>query len=165
MLPEGSDAPDFSLPGTAPRADGDPPVEYSLADSLADGPALLNFYLFDFHPACTANMCDLGELAWFDLDEDLSVFGISTDRAFSHAAFAEAEDLTFPLLSDSDGSVAEAYGVLYDEFRGHRRIAKRSLFLIDTDGTVRYAWRAASPDDQPDWQAVKAAVDERARTA
>jgi peroxiredoxin len=160
MLSEGKRAPDFTLPGTAPDEE-EGPVEYSLADALADGPVLVNFYLFDFHPACTANMCDLQELAWFDLDEDLTVFGVSTDRAFSHDAFADEEELRFPLLSDSDGSVAEAFGVLYDEFRGHNRISKRSVFLIDADGEVRYTWVAETPADQPDWQEIKAAVDAR----
>ena len=163
MLSEGATAPEFTLPGTAPDDDKEP-VEYSLTDALADGPVLVNFYLFDFHPACTANMCDLQELAWFDLDENLTVFGVSTDRAFSHAAFADEEELRFPLLSDSDGSVAEAYGVLYDEFRGHSRISKRSVFLIDTDGQIQYTWQAAEPGDQPGWQEIKAAVDARTGT-
>jgi peroxiredoxin len=158
MLTEGVHAPAFQLPGTE-RGD-DEFREYSLADATTDGPALLNFYLFDFNAACTGHVCSVHDLAWFEFEEDLTVLGISTDRTFSHAAFAEQEGVQIPLLSDSDGSVAEEYGVLYDEFRGHRRIAKRSVFLVDSDGAIRYAWSTDDPERQPDWTAVKSALDE-----
>jgi len=75
-----------------------------------------------------------------DLQPAGTVFGISTDRSFSHRAFADTEDLAFALLSDSDGSVAESYDVFYEEFNGHKRIAKQSVFVVDTEGTIRYAW-------------------------
>ncbi|WP_336325563.1 redoxin domain-containing protein [Halovenus sp. HT40] len=158
MIAEGVAAPTFELPGTT---DGSEDFEqYGLAEALAAGPVLLNFYLFDFNAACTDHVCSINDLAWFDLEKNLSVFGISTDRTFSHAAFAEREGVEFPLLSDSDGSVAEEYGVLYDEFRGHKRIAKRSVFLIDSDGAIQYAWSTDTPDEQPDWSAVKTALDQ-----
>jgi len=67
--------------------------------------------------------------------------------------------IDFPLLSDNDGSVAEAYDVLVDELRGHKRIAQRAVYLIDESGTVRYSWCANTPGTQPDWQQVKAAVE------
>lgn len=157
MITEGSPAPTVRLPGT-PLADEAAIDEYDLRDAVESGPAVLNFFLFDFHPDCTENLCDLHDLAWFDLAEDVTVFGISTDRTFSHRAFAEQEGLRYPLLSDSDGSVAEAYGVRYDEFNGHRNIAKRSVFVVDTDRTVRYAWCTEDPSVQPDWSAVETAV-------
>lgn len=162
MIDEGSDAPGFSLPGSSPDADGAEIETYTLADAREEGPVVLNFYLFDFHPACTENVCDLHNLAWFDLADDVTVFGVSTDRTFSHGAFADAEGLGFALLSDSDGSVAESYGVLYDEFGGHHRIAKRSVFVVDQAGVVRYAWSTDEPTVQPEWSAVELAV-KRAR--
>lgn len=157
MLRRGTRAPDFSLPGIAD--DAETPIErYELAEALSDGPAVLAFYLFDFHPECTEELCDLSNLSWFDLADGVSVFAISTDRSFSHRAFADAEGLDVPLLSDSDGSVADAFGVLYDEFNYHRRIAKRSVFVVDVDRTVRYAWSTDDPTTHPDWSAVEAAV-------
>ena len=157
MLENGVQAPEFTLPSTDP--DGGTIGQVTLSDILADGPALVNFYVFDFHPACTENVCDLHDLAWFDLDASLSVVGISTDSVFSHRAFASAEEIDVPLLSDSDGSVAAAYGVLYDEFRGHREVAKRAVFLIRPDGTVAYTWHTDDPGEQPDFDAVKRAVE------
>lgn len=77
-------APDFELPGT----DGSGVRQYRLSDHTRDGSVLLAFYIFDFHPACTTEMCSLRDLEWFDLMDDVTIFGISTDRAFSHRAFA-----------------------------------------------------------------------------
>lgn len=157
MLSTGSDAPDFSLPGTDP--DGTEPSEYSLSAALEKGPVVVTFYLFDFHPACTEHMCDLHDLAWFEFEEDVTVYGISTDRTFSHLAFAESEGLEVNLLSDSDGAVSESYDALYNEFKGHKQIAKRSVYVVDTDGTIAYAWQTEEPQEQPDWGEAKAAVD------
>jgi len=158
MLGEGTEAPTFELPGTGSETDQF--REYALDEALAEGPVLLNFYMFDFNPQCTTHVCSINEMAWFELDERLTVFGISTDRTFSHSAFADQEGLQFPLLSDSDGSVAERYDVLYEEFQGHKRIAKRSVFLVDAGGVIRYAWSTEDPADQPDLSAVRDAVDE-----
>jgi len=157
MIEEGTRAPDFVLPGASP--DGHAEItEYRLSDAITDGPAVLSFYVFDFHPECTEHMCDLNNLSWFGIDSDVTAFGISSDRSFSHRAFAEAQDLDFPLLSDSDGTVAEAFGVLYEEFRGHKRVAKRSTFVVDTDRTVQYAWSTEDPSNHPDWTTVADAV-------
>ncbi|MGQ4556129.1 redoxin domain-containing protein [Halobellus sp. GM3] len=158
MLANGTIAPDFTLPGTSADEDGREIERYQLTDELANGPVLINFYLFDFHPQCTEHLCDLHDLAWFDIDESLTVFGISSDRSFSHRAFAEKEGLGYTLLSDSDGSVAESYDALYEEFKSHRRIAKRSVFLVDTDRVIRYAWSADDPGEQPDWIEIEEAL-------
>jgi len=158
MLERGAHAPDFVLPGV--QLDRSTDIQsFSLSETIEDGPALLNFYLFDFNPACRQHVCELHDLSWFDLDSDITVFGISTDGSFSHREFAQQEGLEYPLLSDTDGSVAESYGVLHDEFRGHRRIARRSVFVVDRDGTIQYSWASAEPDDQPEWDEIKAAVD------
>lgn len=65
---------------------------------------------------------------------------IAVTATFSQMAFAETTGVQFPLLSDWGGKVAEAYGVLYEEWKGHTRLAKRSVFVIDTGGVVRYRW-------------------------
>lgn len=162
MVSVGDRAPDFELPGTDP--DGDEAVrEYRLSEVLDGGPVVVNFYLFDFHPTCTENLCDLHDLSWFEFDEDTTVFGVSADGVYSHGAFADAESIGVPLLSDSDGRVAESYGVLYEELAGHYRIANRSVFVLAPDRTVRYAWVADDPGEHPDWTTVKEAVDELGR--
>ena len=67
-------------------------------------------------------------------------YAISRDSAYTHVAWTQALDLTFPLLSDWNGEAVEAFGVGL-EFRGLRGVAGRSAFLVDGDGTVRAAWR------------------------
>ncbi|WP_123538737.1 redoxin domain-containing protein [Halosimplex salinum] len=156
MLTDGDAAPDFILPGT----DGDEVREYMLAERTRDGPVVLAFYLFDFHPACTDELCAIQNFGWFDVRDDTTVFGISRDSAFSHRAFAREYDIPFPLLSDSDGAVSERYGVRYDELAGHRDVSKRAVFVVDGETKVRYSWVADDPVEQPDWDEVQAVLDE-----
>jgi peroxiredoxin len=67
-------------------------------------------------------------------------YGISRDSAWTHIAWAQALDLSFPLLSDWNGDATRGFGV-ETEFRGHTGVSQRSAFLVDPDGTVRGAWR------------------------
>jgi glutaredoxin-dependent peroxiredoxin len=67
-------------------------------------------------------------------------FGISRDSAWTHIAWAQTLDLNFPLLSDFNAEVTQAFGIAR-EFRGHSDVPERSAFLVDRDGTVRGAWR------------------------
>jgi glutaredoxin-dependent peroxiredoxin len=69
-----------------------------------------------------------------------SVVGIAVTATFSQMAFAEHLGVSFPLLSDWGGETAEAYGVRYDVWKGHAGLAKRSLFVVDQGGTIRYRW-------------------------
>jgi peroxiredoxin len=68
------------------------------------------------------------------------VLGISRDSPWTHIAWAQALDLDFPLLSDWNAEAVHGFGIAR-EHRGMRDVAERSAFLIDTDGTVRGAWR------------------------
>lgn len=100
----------------------------------------------------------LDQLSWYDIDEDPTVSCISPDSVFSSAEYADTAGIEFPLLSDSVGSVAEKYGVLREEFRGHKRVPRRAVFVIDTDGTIRHVWCDEEPSAQPDWYELKQVV-------
>ncbi|PSQ14146.1 hypothetical protein BRD02_10475 [Halobacteriales archaeon QS_8_69_73] len=170
MLSEGDTAPDFELVGVPDRleahleADDDRTPEselqrFRLSDSTVAGNAvLLSFYTFDFAPACTEQSCRMRDAEFFQLTDDLDVYGISADGPYSHAVFAERRDLNYPLLSDTDGSVAERYGVLHEEFDGMRRVAERALFVVDADRTVRYAWSDAEGWTDPDLEPVREVI-------
>lgn len=160
MISEGTTAPGFRLPGT----DGEVVEEYRLSDHTDDGPVVLTFYLFDFHPECTDALCAIRDAEWLTLTEGVDVLGIGTDGVYSHRAFATEQDLEYPLLSDSDGSVSEQYGVLHDEIDGHRRVAKRAAFVVDTEQTIRYAWSSDDPQARPDIEAVAEAATRAAPT-
>ena len=69
-----------------------------------------------------------------------NVLGIAVTTTFSQMAFADSLGIDFPLLSDWDRTVCAAYGVRYDVWKGHAGLAKRSMFVVDRDGAVRYRW-------------------------
>ena len=66
--------------------------------------------------------------------------GVSRDSPWSHVAWMQALDLTFPLLSDWNADAVRGFGIAH-EHRGLRDVAERTAFLVDRDGTVRGAWR------------------------
>ena len=126
-LKAGDLAPDFTLPAT---------VEASITLSQYRGQknVVLAFYPFDWSPVCSLQLPGLQEnLAEFK-KLDTEVLGISIDSRHSHKAFAEHLGLEFPLLSDFERKVCQAYGVLRDG-----GFAERALFVIDVQGIIRYA--------------------------
>ena len=135
-LSVGDAAPEFSLP------DQDRQV-VSLAE-LRGTPVLLVFYPFAFTGICTGELCQLrDELADYT-EAGVRVLAISTDPVFSLKAFKAQEGFDFPLLSDfwPHGAVTAAYDVL-DARKG---VPRRSSYVVDRDGTVRWAVHNANPD-------------------
>jgi peroxiredoxin len=128
-VPEGSEAPDFEL-----RDQHGTPVR--LSSFRGARAVVLVFYPYAFSRVCTSELTALRD-AWpaFDRD-DRMLLAVSCDPMYSLRAFAEADQLPFPLLSDfwPHGAVASAYGVL-DSDRGCPR---RSTFVVDRGGRV--AW-------------------------
>lgn len=125
----GDVAPAFTLPGTGER-------QYSLAD-YAGQPVVLVFYPGDDTPVCTRQLNSYND----DMSEfegvGAQVLGISSQDVDSHERFAAKHGFGFPLLADVDKQVAAAYGTL-----GPLGFPRRSVFVIDGDGVVRYAHRA-----------------------
>jgi peroxiredoxin len=158
MVSEGDHAPDFELLGT----DGEEITEYKLTDHLEDGPVVLAFYPQDFSPVCTEELCTLHEGDFFAFAPGVDIFGISNDGIYSHREFIDKHGLGFPLLSDSETAVADAYGARYDEpvVEMGNSMTKRSLFMIDEEQTVRYAWITDDVREQPDLLEAKNRLDE-----
>jgi glutaredoxin-dependent peroxiredoxin len=73
-------------------------------------------------------------------------------------AFAETLGIDFPLLSDWGGTTADAYGVRYDIWKGHTGLAKRSVFVIDREGVIRYVWSNDDALNLPDFDEVMEAI-------
>ncbi len=104
---------------------------------------VLYFYPKDDTPGCTKEACSLrDEFAAFR-QLDVAVLGVSLDDTESHAAFAKKYRLPFPLLSDSGGKIAKAYGSLGGF--GPIRYAKRHTFIVDPDGRIARVWRKVDP--------------------
>jgi peroxiredoxin len=87
-----------------------------------------------------------------------SAVGIAVTATFSQQQFATDLQLRFPLLSDWNREVSTAWGVSYDVWKGHQGVAKRSVFVIDTDGTVKYRWVTDDALVQPDYDELIAAL-------
>jgi len=86
----------------------------------------------------------------------VAVYAISRDSPYTHIAWAQVLDLTFPLLSDWNGEATEGFGVAH-EYRGFEGVSRRSAFLVDQAGTVRGAWSYGS-SDLPDVDELLAAA-------
>ena len=131
----GDKAPNFTLP-----ADGGGKV--SLKDFKGKA-VVLYFYPKDDTSGCTAEAC-----AFRDALPDFSkvkaeIVGISRDPVKSHDAFKAKYDLPFPLVSDEDGEVCEAYGTWVEKSMYGRKYMgiERATFLIDRHGVIRNVWR------------------------
>jgi peroxiredoxin len=86
----------------------------------------------------------------------VQVFGISRDSPWTHVAWTQALDLSFPLLSDWNGDATHGFGVAF-EHRGLRDVSARSAFLVDRDGVVRDAW-SYETSELPDVDVLLAAA-------
>jgi peroxiredoxin len=113
-----------------------------------------------FTSVCTKEMCTLRDGITEFNDLDAQVVGVSVDPPFSLAAWGEQNGITFPLLSDYAREAVRAFGVGHDDFAGlpGYTAAKRSVFVLDRDGTVRYAWVAPNPGVEPNYDEVRKAV-------
>jgi peroxiredoxin len=150
-LEVGSKAPDFTL-WEAPKK------SVTLSEELEKGPVVLVFYPADFSSVCQAELCQFrDDLARYN-DLGANVFGISVDGIFSHKGFKEANDIQFSLLSDWEKTVIKAYDVVYENLAGMKEVAKRSVFVVDTDGTIVYAWVSEDPGKLPPFEEVRQAV-------
>ncbi len=75
---------------------------------------------------------------------------VAVTATFSQVAFGQSLGVDFPMLSDWEGTVSASYGAQYDVWKGHVGLAKRSVFLLDTDGSIRYRWQSDDPLVLPD---------------
>jgi glutaredoxin-dependent peroxiredoxin len=147
----GAKAPDFTLP----NQDRTP---VTLGDELKKGPVVLAFFPAAFSGTCTKEMCAfrdaLAELNAFSA----SVIGVSTDTFFALKAWADAQHLTFPLLSDFNKTVIRQYGVVNPDMIGLKDIAKRATFVIDRAGTIIYREILDDARNEPDYGKVRQAL-------
>ena len=125
----GERAPEFELPDQAGNV-------RSIGELLADGPIVLFFYPAANTPVCTAEACHFRDLASEFAAVGASQVGISTDSVQTQAGFADKQSISYPLLSDADGTVAESFGVKRG-LLGKFMPVKRQTFVIDTDRTIR----------------------------
>lgn len=146
-------APEFTLFNTKQE-------EVSLSDYKGET-LLILFFPLAFTGVCTTELCSVRDDINTYNNAKAKVVGISVDSLFTLAKFKEEQHLNFPLLSDFNGEVSKAYGALYDDFAfGMKNVSKRSAFVIDKAGVVRYAEVLESAGDLPNFDAIKAKLGE-----
>ena len=137
--------------------------ETSLSGLYEEQAVLLVFYTNDFSPDCVSEWCSFRDYAWFTSNDAVKVVGSSKSRASTHSRFIDYLDLKFALYSERDLGVSDAFGVTYRTFKVFPR-PKRSVFLVDTDGVVRYRWVGEHPldptRDQPPLPEIREAVED-----
>ena len=129
--------------------------EVSLSDYAGRNVVIL-FIPLAFTGVCTTELCTMRDaLADFN-NLDTDVLAISVDSVFTLAKFKELEKLNFPLLSDFNKEISRQYGSLYDTFvMGMEGVSKRSAFIVDREGIIRYAEVLDSAGDLPNFAAIK----------
>ena len=151
-LKKGSKAPAFKLFDTDRK-------ERSLKEFLGKK-TVLAFYPGAFTGVCTKELCTLRDsLANFE-GMNAQVVAISVDSPFSNKAFAAANNLTFPLLSDYSREVSRKYCGLIKDFAGMKGLtaAKRSVFGLSKTGIVKYVWISNDPGVEPPYDEVNKAL-------
>ena len=153
VLRVGQKVPGFSLPDTEGAT-------RSLGEFTKRGAVVLAFFPFAFSGVCDKEMCTFRDGFSGLTSTGTQVVGVSVDSTFTLKAFAQTYDLQFPLLSDFGKGVTKRYGVLQDKWvaMGYRGVAKRSVFVIDQKGALKYRWVTDNPGNEPPYDEVMKAV-------
>ena len=146
-LQVGQQAPDFTLKSNKMQ-------DVKLSE-LRGNKILLLFVPFAFTGVCTKELCSMRDSLKEYEGLDCKVFGLSTDSPFALDAWAKEQGYQFPLLSDYNKETAREYGALYDDLMGFKGVCKRSAFVIDRQGAVRYAEILADARNVPNFDAIK----------
>ena len=146
-LDTGQSAPDFTL--------FDSQKNKVTLSGQKDQNVLLLFFPLAFTSTCTAELCSVRDNIAFYNDVNAKVYGISVDSLHTLAKFKAEQNLNFSLLSDFNKEVSTAYGSIYEMFGYNMKgVSKRSAFVIDKDGTIRYAEVLENAGEQPNFKNI-----------
>jgi len=148
MIVVGQLAPDFTLHSS------DLKVQITLSE-LRGKNVLLLFFPQAFTGVCTKELCGVRDNIALYSNANAEVLGISVDSPFTLAKFKEEQGLNFSLLSDFNKEVSTTYHTIYDAFIGWMKgVSKRSAFIINKEGIVKYAEVLESAGDTPNFEAI-----------
>ncbi len=135
-----------------------PGEEVDIGAVIGTQTIVLLFMPLAFSPVCTVEVCTMRDhwAKWQSLGA--AVFGITIDSPFVTDKFRQLENLPFAILSDFNKSVAMQFGVLHEDLKGMKGIAKRAVFVVNRAGIVTYRWVTENPGEQIDFAALEAAV-------
>ena len=149
---------------------GDVAPDFTLVDSemkprkineFKEKNVVLAFYPGAFTSACKKEMCTFRDSIARLENLNAQVLGISANDPFSNKAFKEANLLNFPILCDFNREVIELYGVSMHNFAGLKgyTVAKRSIFIVDKEGIIRYRWVSDDPSIEPHYDEIMKILD------
>lgn len=120
---------------------------------------LLLFFPLAFTTTCTKELCAVRDnIAWYN-NANAKVLGISVDALHTLARFKEDQQLNFTLLSDFNKDVSGLYDSIYEVFGYNMKgVSKRSAFVIDKTGIVRYAEVLENAGEIPDFEKIQQIV-------
>ncbi|MGC8608444.1 MAG: peroxiredoxin [Thermoplasmata archaeon] len=149
VIAVGDKAPDFEAPDTS--------MKIRKLSDFKGQKMVLAFFPGAFTAVCTKEMCTFRDSMINFNKINAKVVGISVDSPFSLAEFAKQNKLQFDLLSDSTHEISKKYDVLHHNFVGIKGLeaSKRSVFVIDKNGIVRYAWVSDDPGKEPDYKELE----------
>jgi peroxiredoxin len=143
----GQAAPGFTLYDSAKN-------KITLSDQRPQN-VLLLFFPLAFTSTCTAELCSVRDNISFYNNANAKVFGISVDSLHTLAKYKAEQNLNFSLLSDFNKEVSTAYGSIYEIFSYNMKgVSKRSAFVIDKKGIVRYAEVLENASEQPNFKNI-----------
>ena len=143
----GQPAPDFTLYDSTKN-------KITLSDMKGQN-VLLLFFPLAFTSTCTVELCSIRDNISFYNDVNAKVFGISVDSLHTLAKYKADQNLNFTLLSDFNKEVSSLYGSLYEMFGYNMKgVSKRSAFVIDKDGIIRYAEVLENASEQPNFKNI-----------
>ena len=152
-LQVGQKAPDFTLYDSDKQ-------QISLSDYKGKN-VLLLFFPQAFTGTCTKELCSTRDNIALYNQANAQVFGISVDSIFTLARYKEDQHLNFPLLSDFNKTTSTDYGSLYETFGfGMKGVSKRSAFVLDKQGIIRYAEVLENASELPDFAAIQKTLSE-----
>ena len=122
---------------------------------------ILAFFPGAFTGVCTTEMCALRDRMDQFNSLNTQVLGISVDAPFALKAWADANNLNFPMLSDFSRQAVNQYDVALQNLAGMEGYvaANRAVFIVDKDGVVRYKWIAPAPVDEPDYDEIRGVLE------
>ncbi|MBO6535833.1 MAG: redoxin domain-containing protein [Balneolaceae bacterium] len=129
--------------------------QISLNNLIGETNIVLLFYPLAFSSTCTEELCSVRDNMKIYEALDAKVFGISVDSLFVQKTFKKAQNLNFELLSDFNKDAMKAYGVFDEDFFGMHGVSKRSAFVIDKNGFVRYEEIHETSDQLPNFNAIQ----------
>jgi len=148
----GTKAPSFTL--KSKKSDGLADVTFPAAGKTT----VILFFPLAFTGVCTDEMCSVSQgLGDYSGAE---VVAVSVDSPFAQEAWAKANNITIPLVSDLNKEATDAYGVRFKALAGIGDSAARSAFVVDKAGVIQYAEQTPTPKDLPNFDAIKAKVAE-----